>query len=182
MRPRYFTQTQRASWQLAIGVLVWASVLSSLIVVSLRYIGTDDGLRIFNPGFGYIVCFVGILIYACYDCRDARSSDVAWNWIAVAWFLMLLSVVHGFKDAFSFSTSDMEMIALLLQRGFYLAVVSSITLPLLLTGPAMITLAPDIRSLSTGMTRWIYCSLAAAFLDAVLCVILVSLAFGTWTR
>ena len=165
---------------ICIGVLSWAAVLGSLVVTSVQYFWTDYRLYTFYPGF-YGFCSIGILIYACYDCRDPDRTDAAWNWIAVACFLVLANVVYGTMQAcFVLSVSDPTMIPPYVQRGVYLGLVSAITLPLAFIGPTMLFLTPDFRSLSTGMTRWIYYSLVATLLDVVLFVTLVSLTLGTW--
>ena len=171
------------SWQVGVGVLIWACMLSSLVVVSLQYFGTDCAFDVLNPGIGHAILFLGILVYACYDCRGAARSDAAWNWIAVAWFFVFMNVVHGIVTAFStISTEDVTKLSQLLQENFYLAIVSAIILPLFCTGLAIMILAPDVQALSTGMTRWIYLSLAVTILDIALCFTLASMTFGTWGR
>jgi len=169
-------------WRFSLRSLFLAIALISFVIAWLRWFWTDSGWVTFYPGF-YGICSIGVLLLASFQLRSTSGCPSAWNWVAVAWFIVLGNVYYGF---FRFTggsyTPDAEVMARRAQDGLYLAIVSAITVPLFCTIPTLYILLLHYRSRPSRMTVWIYTILALALVDTVLFVVFFSLTRGTWGR
>lgn len=140
----------------------------------------------FLPAF-HEFCPVAILLIAGFSLRREEHQQTAWELVAIAWFWVLYNVVYGIMRATeSISVSGngdlLAMITQALQEGVYFAVISAVTLPLLVSIPIACLLLFRSRSRPRGVMRWVYASLALSVLDTILFVAMVSLTVGTWGR
>ncbi|MEQ8791203.1 MAG: hypothetical protein RIC55_33380 [Pirellulaceae bacterium] len=100
--------------------------------------------------------------------QGAESVRTAWNLIAVAWLLVVVSYFDGVTKGLSVVSADPpELLAGLIQEGLGYWWISAVSLPLLLTLPLIYMLMFVHRSYPGTASRWLLFGVVVALLDAL---------------
>jgi hypothetical protein len=141
-----------------------------------------------------ILCFLGrlertfphwtllpgtFLVAACWAARRRESPDLAWSLLAIAWLIASIQVVECLIECFSVLSGSPP--ASELQRGFVIAYVSNVALPLFLSLPAVYFAIRGSHASRSYARKWIILCSIVAFVDVTVITIWLVVFIGyTW--
>lgn len=176
------------SWRFSLRTLIAATAYVAFALAWVRWTWLErEGLWTYYGG-PYGICSAGCLLLAYVQLRLAAIRDrwaagarFAWNLIALAWLLVVVSFLDGMFHALTtISAEPPERLAEIVQESVSYASIPAVSVPLLLTLPLLYTLLVARRSLPDRTTRWIFVSVAVAAVDGLLFAVVVSTTWGTW--